>query len=300
MQTLKRLSYVAIVIAYIQIVFGAIVRITGSGMGCGDHWPRCLGAWLPDLGNAQTGIELTHRVLGTLLGISIMLLLAAAWREKKRGTASADGVLRGTLLSLLVVIAVGLLGREAVKMGLQPYIIVVHLIGAVSLLAILATTAMRAGGFGGDSNLTGVSPKTYRAAGVAVALAFLVLVMGAMTANVPGAAGSCGGFPWCRTAMASGPPLHIQLTHRVLAFLLFFHIMGVAMGIAKRRAPAAVSRAARISFALIVLQVVIAAALVEMRLPRSMQSLHQAVGTLVWLAIFIFAMLARKGVRESR
>lgn len=299
MKTLRQLSYVALFLAYVQIVFGAIVRITGSGMGCGDHWPRCLGSWLPDLGNAQTGIELTHRVLGTLLGISIIMLLGVAWREKKRGTVDADRVLSGTLLSLLVVIAVGLLGREAVKMGLQPYIIVVHLIGAISLLAILATTAIRAGGFGADSNLAGVSPKTFRAAGVAVGLAFLVLVMGAMTANIPAAAGSCGGFPWCRTAMGSGPPLHIQLTHRVLAFLLFFHIMGVAMGIAKRGAPVAVSRAARISFALVVLQVLVAAALVEMRLPRGLQSLHQAVGTLVWLSVFVFAMLARKGLREK-
>lgn len=299
MKTLRRLSYLSLVIAYIQIVFGAIVRITGSGLGCGNHWPRCLGTWLPDLGNAQTGIELTHRLLGTLLGISIILLLGFAWRESRRNE-SARPVFRGALLSLILVVVVGLLGREAVKMGLEPYIIVVHLIGAVSLLAILATTAMRAGGFGADASLAGVQPKTFRAAGAGVALAFLVLVMGAMTANIPGAAASCGGFPWCRTGVASGPGLHIQLTHRVLAFLLLFHMMGVAIGIAKRGAPKAVARAVRISFGLILLQVFIAAALVEMHLPRGLQSLHQAVGTLVWLSIFVFAMLARKGVRETR
>jgi heme a synthase len=299
MKTLRRLAYLSIFIAYIQIVFGAIVRITGSGMGCGDHWPRCLGSWLPDLGNAQTGIELTHRVLGALLGISIIALYFLALREIKRGTEDARRVFRGAQLSVLVVVAVGLLGREAVKMGLQPYIIVIHLVGAVALLAILATTAIRAGGFGADADLAGVSPRTFRSAGVAVALAFLVLVLGALTANVPGAAGSCGGFPWCRTAMTGGPPLHIQLTHRVLAFALVFHMMGIAMGIAKRGAPKVVSRAARISFGLILLQVLIAAALVEMHLPRSLQSLHQAVGTLVWLAIFVFAMLARKGAKGN-
>lgn len=299
MQNLKRLSYLSIFIAYVQVVFGAIVRITGSGMGCGDHWPRCLGSWLPDLGNAQTGIELTHRVLGTLLGLGIILLLGIAWRETKRGTGNAAGVFRGAQLSLLVVIAVGLLGREAVKMGLSPYIIVIHLIGAISLLAILATTAIRAGGFGGDTNLSDVAPRTFRAARAAVVLAFLALVMGAMTANMPGAAGSCGGFPWCRTAMVSGSGLHIQLTHRVLAFLLLFHMMGVTIGIAKRGAPVAISRAARISFGLIVLQVIIAAALVEMQLPRGLQSLHQAVGTLAWLSIFVFAMLSRKGIRST-
>lgn len=299
MKTLKQLSYLSIALAYIQIVFGAVVRITGSGMGCGEHWPRCLGSWLPDLGNAQTGIELTHRVLGALLGLGILLLYGIAWRQKQSGSEEARRVFRSAQLSLLVVVAVGLLGRSAVKMGLQPYVVVVHLIGAITLLALLATTAIRAGGFGASVSLAGVTPGTFRASGAAVGLSFLVLVMGALTANVAGAAGSCGGFPWCRTGMASGPGLHIQLTHRVLAFLLLFHVVAITMGIAKRGAPAPVKRAAWAAFGLIILQVFVAAALVEMKLPRGLQALHQAVGVLVWLAIFILAMLARKGMRES-
>ncbi len=298
MQTIRRLAYLSIAVAYVQTVFGAIVRITGSGMGCGDHWPRCLGSWLPDLGNAQTAIELTHRALGTLVGISTILLYFFAWKLS-RTQPEGKPVFRSALLSVLVVVAVGLLGRSAVKMGLQPYVIVIHLVGAISLLAILATTAIRAGGFGADAIRTGVTRATSRSAVAAVALAFLVLVMGALTANIAGAAGSCGGFPWCRTGMASGPGLHIQLTHRVLAFLLLFHVMGMTTGVAKRGAPRPVSRAVWSAFGLIIMQVIVAAALVEMRLPRGLQSLHQAVGTLAWLAIFILAMLARKGAKQA-
>ncbi|MBA2687646.1 MAG: COX15/CtaA family protein [Gemmatimonadaceae bacterium] len=299
MKTLRRLAYLSIAIAYIQIVFGAIVRITGSGMGCGDHWPRCLGSWLPDLGNAQTGIELTHRVLGALVGLSIILLYGIAWRQKRAGSDDARRVFRSAQLSVIAVVAVGLLGRSAVKMGLQPYVVVVHLIGAITLLALLATAAVRAGGFGASNNLAGATPGTFRASVAAVGLGFLVLLMGALTANVAGAAGSCGGFPWCRTGMASGPGLHIQLTHRVLAFLLLFHVLGMTMGIVKRGAPTPVKRAAWAAVGLIIIQVLVAAALVEMKLPGGLQSLHQAVGVLVWLAIFIVAMLARKGMRDS-
>ncbi len=299
MKTLRRVAYLSIAIAYIQIVFGAIVRITGSGMGCGDHWPRCLGTWLPDLGNAQTGIELTHRVLGALLGLSIIILYGIAWRHQRSGNDAAVRVFRSAQLSVIVVVLVGLLGRSAVKMGLQPYVVVVHLIGAVTLLALLATTAIRAGGFGASRSLAGVTPRTFRTSGAAVGLGFLVLLMGALTANVAGAAGACGGFPWCRTGMASGPGLHIQLTHRVLAFLLLFHVLGMTIGIAKRGAPVPVKRAAWAAMGLIIIQVLVAAALVEMKLPRGLQSLHQAVGVLAWLAIFIVAMLARKGMRES-
>ena len=43
MTVTRRLAYLALFLAYAQIVFGAIVRITDSGMGCGDHWPKCNG-----------------------------------------------------------------------------------------------------------------------------------------------------------------------------------------------------------------------------------------------------------------
>jgi len=41
MATIRRLGYLALVVGFAQVLFGAIVRITGSGMGCGDHWPDC-------------------------------------------------------------------------------------------------------------------------------------------------------------------------------------------------------------------------------------------------------------------
>ena len=41
MRTIRTIGYVALLLGFAQVVFGAIVRITGSGMGCGDHWPDC-------------------------------------------------------------------------------------------------------------------------------------------------------------------------------------------------------------------------------------------------------------------
>ena len=49
LNALRRLAYSTLGLAYALIVFGAIVRISGSGMGCGDHWPRCFGSWFPPL-----------------------------------------------------------------------------------------------------------------------------------------------------------------------------------------------------------------------------------------------------------
>jgi len=123
----------------------------------------------------------------------------------------------------------------------------------------------------------------------------VVLVMGAFTAHVPGANASCVGFPLCRGSLMPSGTQHIQLTHRVLAFLLFFHLMGVAIGVVRRREAPLIIRAALTAFGLVLVQLVVAAALVEMQLPALIRSLHQAVGTLVWVAVVILAMLSRRG-----
>jgi heme A synthase len=298
MKSPRRLAYVSLALAYIQIVFGAIVRITGSGMGCGDHWPQCMGRWFPPLDRADLIIEISHRYIASALIISIVLLIISAFRNRAVSLQAAS-VFNAAVLSACLVVAVAILGAVTVKLGLNPYIIVVHLSGAMAVLAALAATAIRAGGFGANEQM-GVTPeKTFRAATAAVVLAFVILVMGALTANVAGAAGSCAGFPLCRAGMTSGAPLHIQLTHRILAFLLFFHMIGMVMAMRKRSVAPAVKRACWSAFALVIAQIFVAAAMVEMHLPHKLQSLHQAVGTLVWLSLFIFAGLARKSSRQT-
>jgi heme A synthase len=133
-----------------------------------------------------------------------------------------------------------------------------------------------------------------------VGLTFVVLTLGALTANLPGAAPACQGFPLCNGTLApEGGGAHVHLTHRILAFLLFFHVLGLMIGVARRGEPRLVVRAARLAFAAIVLQILIAAALVEMHLPRTLQSLHQATGTLVWLATCILAMVARRAAGSA-
>lgn len=296
MKTIRRLACLSLALAYAQIVFGAIVRITGSGMGCGDHWPRCNGRWFPALDRPDLVIEISHRYIASALIISIIALCMAAFRKRSEGM-EYRAAFNSALLSAALVAAVALLGAVTVKLGLSPYIVVVHLIGAMAVIAAIAVTVIRAGGFGASGELGGTPGRTFSSARIAVLLAFLVLVLGALTANVPGAAGACAGFPWCRSGMAPGGGAHIQLTHRLLAFLLFFHMLGVIIGIARRGAAMPVKRAAWTAFGLILLQLVIAAALVELELPQSLQSLHQAAGTLVWLSVFVFAILARKAVK---
>src|SRR5450631_4030252 len=68
------------VLAYnvLVILWGALVRATGSGAGCGGHWPLCNGAVLPNVSQIATMIELTHRVMsgGALLVVGAMFVWA--------------------------------------------------------------------------------------------------------------------------------------------------------------------------------------------------------------------------------
>jgi heme A synthase len=93
--------------------------------------------------------------------------------------------------------------------------------------------------------------------------------------------------------LTHGLPLDIHIIHRILAFLLFFHLLGMVIAGRKRTEPAVVKRAVRIAFGVVVLQLIVAATLVELHLPPVFRSLHQAVGTLIWLSVFTAATLAR-------
>src|SRR5206468_9401391 len=67
MKALARLGAASVALTYLHLVFGGIVRISGSGMGCGDHWPRCNGSWIPPFNDATVMIEYTHRLLALLV-----------------------------------------------------------------------------------------------------------------------------------------------------------------------------------------------------------------------------------------
>jgi heme a synthase len=299
MQSLRRLSYGALSLAFAQIVFGAIVRITGSGMGCGDHWPKCAGQWFPPADRIDLIIEITHRYLALAVTIAVIALLVAAFRKRgETGVGGSGGVLRPAVTAAALVITAALLGAITVKMALNPFVIATHLTIAMTLLATLAIAVARAGGFSADADLSGGTARTWRAARMAVVLALLTVVLGALTANLPGAAASCGGFPWCRTIVSTGGGLYVQITHRVLAVLLFGHILGMLIGVTRRKESPVVVRAARIAFGAVIVQILVAAAMIEMHFPPVFRSLHQAFGTLVWLSVVVLAIIAFRAARD--
>ena len=292
MLTLRRLGYLALLVGFAQVVFGAIVRITGSGMGCGDHWPDCYGSFAPAHNGPNLLVEISHRYGAAALSLTIIALVAAAWLKRNEpGVSGPGGVLRPSLLAFLLVIVAALFGAVTVRMALNPFVVVTHLAIAMSLLAVLVVVVVRAGGLG-SGTVPARYERTLRSSRAAAGLTFLVLVLGALTANTPGAAVACQGFPWCKEVTVSGAPLYIQVTHRIIAFLLVGHLIGIFLGVRKRAETRAVRYAAGTALGIVILQILVGAAMVDMHLPPPLRSLHQAVGTALWISVVALAALA--------
>ncbi len=267
-------------------------------MGCGEHWPDCNGSVVPTVTSYTVAVEVSHRYLATLLLCATLALVVAAIRRRAApGVSGSGGVLRPVTLALALIVTAALVGMVVVKLSLSnPYVIAVHYSIAMITLAALVVAVQRAGGLGARAVRAGTSPgRTYRGARAATVLAFVIVVLGALTANVPGAAASCRGFPWCREGyLVEGIPLGIQLVHRALAILLLLHLWVSAILVTRRRESQPVVRAAQFAAAVVGFQLVVAALLVELHLPPVLQSLHQAVGTVLWIAVFAFAALAHR------
>ncbi len=286
---------------YALVVYGGIVRITGAGMGCGDDWPRCNGQVVPSM-DLVTFIEYSHRVLAAGLALlTLWVVLSAVRGREEAGVAGKGGLLRPAILAGVLLVAQVLLGAITVKLELPATTTALHFMTAMALLATFAVMAVRSGLF--DAGLAAGSRLSGSALSAAV-LGFVVVALGAVTANLgmegpfppSGAAMACQGFPLCNGQWIpdGGGWVHVHWTHRLLAYLLFLHVLGAGIGTLRRSPPKAVARAAWTAMALVVLQVAVAAALVLSYLPDALQALHLGVGAALWGSLAVWAAIARR------
>src|SRR5512138_1420814 len=86
MTRLARFAWLVLAWNLAVILFGAFVRATGSGAGCGAHWPLCNGVVIPHPQQIETVIEFTHRLTSGLTLILMVILVIWAWRKYPKGS----------------------------------------------------------------------------------------------------------------------------------------------------------------------------------------------------------------------
>jgi cytochrome c oxidase assembly protein subunit 15 len=135
------------VLVYFIIVFlgGTLVRATGAGAGCGDHWPLCNGTVVQHHPRIDTIIEFTHRIMSGLSLFAVLGLLVWTFKGTARGHLARAAALASVVFTLIEAV----LGALLVKLGLtaqsqspiRPAYLSLHLSNTLLLLAALTLTA---------------------------------------------------------------------------------------------------------------------------------------------------------------
>jgi heme A synthase len=276
--TFRRLALTTTVFAYLQVVLGGVVRVSGSGLGCPD-WPLCNGRPYPPP-DVHSIIEYSHRTVGTLTGLLLIATVVMAWLLFRSRRPSLAWLATGALAA---VVLEGIVGGVVVIKELQPWLVLVHLGIAMVILGLLALTAVRT-----------LPPGLVPTAGVrrlilGAATATFVLLLTGSSVVASGADDACHSWPLCGGGLQPdfGGVNAFTMLHRFGAGLVALYLVYVAIRAWQTRA---LRLAAAVLVAALALQVAAggAAAVLD---NGAANGLHVALGSAVWLAVVVLAAL---------
>src|SRR5215831_18714391 len=218
------LALVTALVTFALIVLGGIVRVSGSGLGCGDSWPLCNGQLFPPLDTA-TLIELSHRLVTTLVTPLVLATAYVAWRNYRR----VRWIVWPSLLAVALLVVQILLGAVTVKFALPPSIVALHLANAQALLALLLVATVMAFQYKRDARIAQSLFHFDALSSLALVTAlgvYALLISGALV-TASGAAYACGGWPLCNGSVVPDTSLGwLHMAHRLAAALVGLLALG--------------------------------------------------------------------------
>lgn len=299
----RRLVLATLVVGYILIIVGGIVRVEGAGMGCGDDWPICNGKVVPTF-DYLTALEYAHRVVAGIVLVLTALLALLGWKLRGHGS----WILALPMLAFGLVIAQALLGAVTVFVELEPEIVTAHLGMAQAYLALIVILALLAYRDRIAPGVAALRLTSFGWYGIAAAGAvFLLMLTGAYTATSP-AAWACPEWPGCHGnyVPAGTSPVDIHLLHRWMATIaLVAVIVGLIQARRLRQESPAILGLTAGAAAVMIAQVFIGAMNIWFELASWVSVTHLGAATFVWATLVAAAVLdamlpAADPVRESR
>ena len=283
-------KYAWFVLGYnvLVVLWGAYVRATGSGAGCGSHWPLCNGEVVPKAPLVATLIEFTHRMSSGLSLIFVIGLLVWALRKYPRGSM----VRLGAYLSMFFIITEALVGAALVLFGwtvqnASAIPTAVHLVNTFLLLASLTLTAWWASG-GERLVLKGQGSALW-----ILGIGFLgVLVLG-----VTGAITALGDTLFPASSLASGiqqdfsPAAHflirLRIWHPIIAVTVGFYLIFASSLLSLSRQDPQIKRFVTALTVLFVIQLVAGLLNVALLAPVWLQLMHLFLADVVWITLVL-------------
>jgi heme A synthase len=287
--------YAWAVLAYnlLVIVWGAYVRASGSGAGCGSHWPLCNGSVLPRAPQIETMIELTHRVTSGLALILVIILVIRAFRNYPQ----RHRVRYASLASLFFILTEALIGAGLVLFEYvaqntsiaRAFWMSGHLINTFLLLAALSLTAWWA--------REGPAVQWDQRA---IVILLAACALGMLVLGVSGAVAALGDTLFPSSSLAEGIRQDLTATSHILLRLRILHpLIAVAVGAfliavsfhTRSRTCLKTQREVRVLSTILIVMVVVqlVAGLVNLLLlaPIWMQLVHLLLSNLVWIALVL-------------
>jgi heme A synthase len=297
----RRLALLTLIATFALIVLGGIVRVSGSGLGCGpggsgfNGWPLCEGDVIPGL-DLNTVIEYSHRALAIAVGFMVLALAFLAWRRHRANRA----LVWSATLAVVLVGAQGALGGATVEENLDEGLVAAHLGLAMICLAVVLQLwrAAREDVVGAPAADGGPAFRPLALAASAAVLATIVAggyMAGTQNYGRPdynlgdGAHHACGKeFPTCNgEALPFGEArlVDIHLTHRVLMYLASILVIALVVLALRRRPSARVVQLARAALAVLVLQILVGALNVWLDEYEALIVTHLTLATLLWASV---------------
>lgn len=274
------------------ILWGAFVRATGSGAGCGDHWPLCNGEVIPRAEQIETLIEFSHRVTSGLALLAVVALLIWALRAFPKGHI----VRKAAVASMALMILEALIGAALVLLQYVAFNISVgraiwmaaHLVNTLLLLAALVLTAWW--GQGGRA-------LRLRRQGL-VGWSLLLAMVGMLVLSMSGAITALGdtlvitgGISPAEHALVA-TLVELRILHPIIAFVVGALVVGAAWIVIQRRIDGGAQRVGRLVIALYIAQLLIGSLNVALRAPVWLQLVHLAFTCVIWILLVILAAQA--------
>lgn len=298
MNRLARLAWIVVAINLAVIGWGAYVRATGSGAGCGQHWPLCNGEVVPREPALATIIELTHRVTSGIALLALAALVVAVWRQRPAGHP-ARAAAGWAMLFMLTEAGVGAglvlfeLVADNASMA-RALFMAVHLANTFLLLGAMTLTARWLED--GPSGIA-IAGRGGRAALLAV------LAAGVLVVSVSGAVAALGDTLFPATSLSHALEQDLSSTSHVLLRLRVIHpvlaaIVAIALIAVAPRIPvpdtdpaSMLGPGARVAL-LAALQVGLGLLNVALLAPVWLQLVHLLVADLLWIAVVLLAASA--------
>ena len=300
-------TYAWSVLAYniLVILWGTVVRATGSGAGCGDHWPLCGGQMIPHAARIATLIEFAHRVTS---GVAVVLVAGLAYFAFRR-FAACHPARRYAAAALFFTLTEGLIGAALVLFGQvgnnvstsRVCILSLHLVNTFLLLASLALTAKSSGEFwpaqpGQDWTERDARP---RGSSTGLAIACATGLAGTLVIAVTGTIAALGDTLFPATSLAQGFQwdfsrssnflLRLRVIHPAVAILVGCFLLVLAAHTLNTQAQDSAKSLARCLLALVLLQFCFGVLDVVLLAPLGMQVLHLLTADLIWITLVLLS-----------